>query len=79
MKNPNKRLLTLIKRHKLKQMDVAHLCRCGRTSVYYWTREPDHKDFTPMSGTHLRLLELELGEVQPEVTMAAMASLPVAV
>lgn len=66
MNHPNQELLTLIKRHKLSKARVASLCRCGRTSVYSWTREPDHKDFFKMSESHLQLLRLELREVKPD-------------
>ena len=65
-RHPNYKLKALMKRHKLTQLMVAKICRCGRTAVYYWTREVDHKDFTKMSSTHLRLLQLELGAVDPE-------------
>jgi len=64
-RHPNHRLITMMKRFKLTQMQAAELCRCGRTAVYYWTRDPKHKDFTKMSDTHLRLLLLELKQVEP--------------
>lgn len=64
-RHPNYRLLAAMKRHRLTQLKVAELCRCGRTAVFYWTRDPAHKDFTKMSDTHLRLLLLELGDVAP--------------
>ena len=64
-RHPNFKLNALIRRHKLSKKLVASLCHCGRTSVYSWTREPDHKDFFKMSATHLRLLQLELGEGDP--------------
>jgi len=66
MKHPNQELLNLIDRHGLSKARVAALCRCGRTSVYSWTRDPKHKDFFPMSETHLQLLRLELREVKPD-------------
>ena len=65
-RHPNFKLKALMRRHKLTQLKVAEICRCGRTAVYYWTRDPDHKDFTKMSGTHLRLLQLELGAAEPD-------------
>ncbi len=69
-KNPNKELLRLIKKWDLSKSEVSILCRCGRTSVYSWTRDTDHKDFFPMSNTHLHLLKLELSEASPYVTPA---------
>jgi len=61
-RHPNFKLIALIRRHKLSKKQVADLCQCGRTSVYSWTRDIDHRDFFKMSGTHMRLLQLELGE-----------------
>ena len=65
MRHPNQRLFTLIKRYKLTYIKVAELCCCGRTTIYYWTRDPDHKDFCKMSATYLHLLEFEVGEREP--------------
>ncbi len=64
-RHPNFKLFALIRRHKLSKKLIAELCRCGRTSVYCWTRDRDHKEFVKMSPTHLRLLQLELGEDHP--------------
>lgn len=63
--HPNQELFDLIQKHDLSKARVAELCCCGRTSVYSWTREPDHKDFFPMSRANLQLLRLELREVKP--------------
>ncbi len=64
-RHPNWKLKAIIRYHKLSKKLVAELCRCGRTSVYCWTREIGHQDFVKMSDTHLRLLQLELGEGDP--------------
>lgn len=64
MKNPNKELLDLMKWHELTQTDVAALCRCGRTTVHFYTREPDSDEFKEIKPAYLRLLNLELGEVR---------------
>ncbi len=66
--HPNQELLNLIKTWGLVKSEVAALCRCGRTSVYSWTREPDHKDFFKMSDSHLQLLRLELHQVLPYIS-----------
>ena len=66
-RHPNWKLNAIIRRHKLSKKLIAELCQCGRTSVYCWTRPIDHKDFVKMSSAHLRLLQLELGEVEPYI------------
>lgn len=63
--NPNRRLLRLMKKHKLTQKRVVELCRCGRSTVHYWTRDPSDPTFMPMKSSYLRLLELELSEARP--------------
>ena len=63
--NPNHRLLQLMKKHKLTQKRVVELCRCGRSTVHYWTRDPSDETFMPIKSSYLRLLELELGEARP--------------
>lgn len=61
MKNPNQALLDLIWDYNLDQHDVSKLCRAGRTAVYFWLCDPEHKNFQKISDAYLRLLELELG------------------
>ena len=63
MRNKNRQLLNLIKKHKLTHFDVAALCHCCRTTVHYWTRDPDDPTFQVIKPAYLRLLRLELGEV----------------
>jgi len=64
MRNPNRQLLTLIKRYELTHADIMELCRCGRTTVHYWTRKPSDPTFQAIKPVYLRLLKLELGEAQ---------------
>ncbi len=64
MKNPNQRLLDLMTKHELTQVDLTILCQCSRTTVHYWTRNPDNPDFMEIKGAYMRLLELELGEAK---------------
>ena len=64
MRNKNRPLLSLIKKYKLTHLDVAALCHCCRTTVHYWTRDPDDPTFQVIKPAYLRLLRLELGEVK---------------
>ena len=64
MENPNQELLDLMQWHGLTRVDVAKLCRCGRSTVHFYTREPDKPEFKQIKPAYLRLLKLELGEVR---------------
>jgi hypothetical protein len=66
MKNPNRKLLSLIKRYNLKSATIIEILHCSRTSVYCWTREPSDANFSAISPAMLRLLQLEVGDAEPE-------------
>jgi hypothetical protein len=65
MKNPNQRLLALIKRYKLTSAEIIEILECSRTSVYCWMRYPGTANFSAISPAMLRLLELEIGAAKP--------------
>lgn len=66
--HPNQILLDLMEERDLSQTKVAEICRCSRSTVIYWTRPVDHRNYQLMKPRHLRLLLLELGEAAPDYT-----------
>ncbi len=64
MRNPNKRLLALIKKHGLTSAEVAALVHVELTTVQKWRQSPGNISFNPMPPGLLELLEIKLGETK---------------
>jgi len=64
MRNPNKRLLTLIKKHGLTSAEVAALVHVELTTVQKWRQSPGNIAWRRMSPGLLELLEIKLGETK---------------
>ena len=62
MPNPNKRLLTLIKKHNLTSSRVAELVHVELVTVQHWRQAPGAPGSNPMPLGLLELLEFKLGE-----------------
>ena len=62
MRNTNKRLLTLIKKHNLTSSRVAELVHVELVTVQHWRQAPGGPGFNPMPLGLLELLEFKLGE-----------------
>ena len=64
MRNPNKRLLALIKKHGLTSAEVAALVHVELTTVQKWRQSPGNIAWRRMSPGLLELLEIKLGETK---------------
>ena len=64
MRNPNKRLLTLIKKHGLTSAAVAAHVHVELTTVQKWRQSPGNIAWRRMSPGLLELLEIKLGETK---------------
>ena len=64
MRNSNKRLLTLIKKHGLTSAEVAALVHVELTTVQKWRQSPGNIAWRRMSPGLLELLEIKLGETK---------------
>ena len=64
MRNTNKRLLTLIKKHGLTSAEVAALVHVELTTVQKWRQSPGNIAWRRMSPGLLELLEIKLGETK---------------
>ena len=62
MGKENKRLLRLIKKHKLTSAEVAELCRVARGTVEKWRQAETGPGHRNMPTGYLELLEIKLGE-----------------
>ena len=62
MGKENKRLLRLIKKHKLTSAEVAELCRVARGTVEKWRQAETAVNGRNMPPGYLELLEIKLGE-----------------
>ena len=60
MRNPNKRLLTLMKKHDLDSSQVAELVGVKKVTVEHWRQNPEGIGFRRMPKTALELLEIKL-------------------
>ena len=66
MRNPNKRLLALIKKHELTSGQVAELCRVSPNTVSHWRANESHAGHRAMPHGYLELLEIKLNEKKGE-------------
>jgi len=64
MRNTNKRLLTLIKKHGLTSSRVAELVHVQQTTVQKWRQDPGNIAWRRMPPGLLELLEIKLGETK---------------
>ena len=64
MRNTNKRLLTLIKKHGLTSAEVAALVHVELSTVQKWRQSPGNIAWRRMSPGLLELLEIKLGETK---------------
>jgi len=64
MRNTNKRLLTLIKKHGLTSSRVAELVHVQQTTVQKWRQSPGNIAWRRMPPGLLELLEIKLGETK---------------
>ena len=58
--NTNKRLMRLIKKHRLTSAQVAEMCRVQKTTVEKWRQSEGNVSRSPMPEGLLELLQIKL-------------------